>query len=165
VNVGRHEVPSRTATADAVLRVITAVGLAVDAGVHADQAPLYTVVRATISQATLFTVEAAVASAAALLVLVWGRRLGFGLATLVAASALGAGLLYRFVDVGRLGPLPDMYQPVWLPGQLMSVGAEAVATLFGVAGLLVVIGRRRAVLNRRTGLPVPAEGAHPDVVR
>jgi len=28
----------------------------------------------------------------------------------VAASALGAVLLYRYVDVGSLSPLPNMYE-------------------------------------------------------
>jgi hypothetical protein len=37
-------------------------------------------------------------------VLAVGRRVGFGLALVVVARALGAILLYRYVDVGGLGP-------------------------------------------------------------
>ena len=57
------------------------------------------------------------------------RRCWSWLAALaVAASALGAVLLYRYVDVGALGPLPDMYENTWqVPGKLLSAYAEAAA--------------------------------------
>jgi hypothetical protein len=63
------------------------------------------------------------------------RRCWSWLAALaVAASALGAVLLYRYVDVGALGPLPDMYENTWqVPGKLLSAYAEAAA--IGLAGL------------------------------
>jgi hypothetical protein len=39
----------------------------------------------------------------------------------VGASALAAVLLYRYVDLGPLGPLPDMYENTWqVPGKLLS---------------------------------------------
>ncbi|MGH3789612.1 MAG: hypothetical protein ACRDRU_15170 [Pseudonocardiaceae bacterium] len=52
---------------------------------------------------------------------------------LVASSALGAVLLYRYVDLGSLGPLPDMHEPVWYPEKTVSAIAEGVA-----AGVLLV---------------------------
>jgi hypothetical protein len=119
-----------------ILRLLVAAGLAVDAYVHADLAPLYDAIRASVSQGDLFRIEAAAASAAALIVLAWGRRTGFALALLVAASALGAILLYRYVNVGALGPIPNMYEPAWFPEKITAAVAEAAAVVFAAAGLL-----------------------------
>jgi hypothetical protein len=70
-------------------------------------------------------------------VLVWPRRSSWILALLVAASALGAVLLYRYVDVGQLGPLPDMYENTWqVPGKLLSAWAEGAAVVLAGLGLL-----------------------------
>jgi hypothetical protein len=55
----------------------------------------------------------------------------------VGASALGAVLLYRYVDVGALGPLPDLYENTWqVPGKLLSTLAEAAAVVLAGLGLL-----------------------------
>ena len=119
------------------LRVGTAAALAIDAAVHWQNAPAYDAVKATLSQGALFRAEAGVAIATALLVLVWPRRSSWILAVLVAASALGAVLLYRYVDVGQLGPLPDMYENTWqVPGKLLSAWAEAAAVVLAGLGLL-----------------------------
>lgn len=131
-----------------VLRLLTAAGLAVDAYVHAELADTYDPVVAGISQGTLFRAEAAAAALAALLVLVAGRsRLVWAFAFLVAASALGAVLLYRYVDVGSLGPLPDMHEPAWYPKKTVSAVAEAVAAASAAVGL-VTVGRRRTPSRR-----------------
>jgi hypothetical protein len=118
-----------------LLRLVTAAGLAVDAYVHADLAGAYDGISATVSQGTLFRAEAGAASLAALLVVVSGRRAAFALAARVAASALGALLLYRYVDVGQLGPLPNMYEPAWFTEKTVSALAEAVAAVTALAGL------------------------------
>jgi hypothetical protein len=58
-------------------------------------------------------------------------------AVLVAASALGAVVLYRYVDLGALGPLPDMYEDTWqVPGKLLSAYAEGTAVVLAGLGLL-----------------------------
>jgi hypothetical protein len=124
------------------MRVLVAAGLAVDAYVHADLASLYDGVHGSISQGDLFRTEAAVASVAALIVLAVGRRAGFGLAFAVAASALGAIVLYRYVDVGPLGPLPNMYEPAWFTEKSIAAAAEAVATVLAAGGLLWEVRRR-----------------------
>jgi hypothetical protein len=126
-----------------LLRTVTAAGLAVDAYVHADLASAYDAITASISQGTLFLIEAGVASLAAFLVLVFGGRAWFALAALVAASALGALLLYRYVDVGPLGPLPNMYEPVWFPEKTTTAVASAVALVAAVCGLARSAGGRR----------------------
>src|SRR5581483_9364596 len=98
------------------LRLLTAAGLALDAYVHADLAPTYDFSGKGISQGQLFRIEAAAAALAALLLIAFGtRRLVWAYALLVATAGVGAVLLYRYVDVGALGPLRNMYEPVWFP--------------------------------------------------
>jgi hypothetical protein len=121
------------------LRVLTAAGLAVDAYIHADLAELYDPVRHSISQGTLFRIEAGAAAFAALLIVVTGHRVAWAVAFLVAASGLGAILLYRYVDVGTLGPLPNMYEPIWFPKKTVSAVAEAVATAAALAGFVLAV--------------------------
>jgi hypothetical protein len=150
-----------------LLRLITAAGLAADAYIHADLAPAYDGIAATVSQGTLFRAEAGAAALAALLVLALGGRVWFALAALVAASALGAILLYRYVDVGSLGPLPNMYEPVWFAEKTAAAVAAAVATLAAAGGLLGETRLRRP--SARAGAahqPVsarPARGGSPSV--
>jgi hypothetical protein len=118
------------------LRVGTAAALGVDAVVHWQNAPAYEAVGTTITQGTLFRAEAVVAVAAGLLVLLRPRASSWVAALLVAASALGAVLLYRYVDVGALGPLPDMYENTWqVPGKLLSACAEGAAVVLAWLGL------------------------------
>ncbi|MFD5562657.1 hypothetical protein [Kitasatospora griseola] len=119
------------------LQLVTAAALAVSAAIHADLAPGYDVIGAHLTQGTLFRLEAAVAALAALLVLVAGhRRAVWMFAALVSASALGVLLLYRYVDVGAIGPLPNMYEPAWFPEKTTTAIAEAVATVTAIAGFL-----------------------------
>lgn len=128
------------------LRVLGAAALAVDAYVHADLAPGYDAIRADISQGELFRIESGAAALAALLVLLAGRwRPEWAFAFLVAASALGAVLLYRYVDVGRLGPLPNMYEPRWFAEKTASAVAEGVGVAVAAAGFLALRHRRMIV--------------------
>lgn len=109
------------------IRLVTAAGLAVDAYVHADLAGRYDPVRNSISQGDLFRVEAGAASLAALLIVLFARRGTYGFVFVIAASALGAILLYRYVNVGTIGPLPNMYEPIWFTEKVVAAAAEAVA--------------------------------------
>ncbi|MGK4578663.1 hypothetical protein [Kitasatospora sp. HPMI-4] len=141
--------PRRTASGARIatlrlLQVVTAAALAVDAYIHADLAPAYDPVGQQISQGTLFRIEAAAASLAALLVLLLGRRRPVWAFTfLVSISALGAVLLYRYVDVGAIGPLPDMYEPTWFPEKIASAVAVAVAAAASCAGFRIAGPPRR----------------------
>jgi hypothetical protein len=120
-----------------LLRVATAAALGIDAVVHWQDAPAYDAVTATLSQGDLFRVETAAAVAAGLLVLVRPRTSSWLAALLVGTSALAAVLLYRYVDVGPLGPLADMYENTWqVPGKLLSASAEAAAVVLAGLGLL-----------------------------
>jgi hypothetical protein len=120
-------------------RVIVVVGLAYDAYAHLDLAGKFDANIAMISQGMLFRVEAALAVLAALMVIIIRRWVAVIFAMLVAGSALGAVLLYRYFDLGVLGPIPDMYEPAWYPEKTLSAIAEAAAVL--AAGVLLLLLR------------------------
>jgi hypothetical protein len=138
---------ARLAIGSWVLRIATAAALGIDAVVHWQNASAYDAVTGIVSQGELFRAEAALAVVVGLGVLVRPRPSSWLAALLVAASALGAVLLYRYVDVGVLGPLPDMYENTWqVPGKLLSAYAEAAAVVFATLGLLT---HRTPGWNRR----------------
>lgn len=63
----------------------------------------------------------------------------------VALSAFAAVVLYRYVDLPALGPLPAMYEPVWYGEKAASAAAEgAGAVLAGVGLARTRRTRRRA---------------------
>ncbi|MGH3669534.1 MAG: hypothetical protein ACRDSH_02700 [Pseudonocardiaceae bacterium] len=117
-------------------RLVAAAGLIYDAYGHLDLAAGFDANTAAVSQGLLFRVEAVLASVAALLVLISRRRSVSILVALVTASALGAVLLYRYLDVGIIGPLPNMYEPIWYPEKAFSAIAEGGALL--AAGYLLL---------------------------
>lgn len=144
----------------AVLTVVVVAGLAVDAYVHFDLASTYQGVKShTVSQGDLFRAEAAVAVLAAAALLARPRRYTAAIAFLVAAAGAAAVLLYRYVDVGAFGPLPNMYEPIWYPKKTLSAWAEGVAALAALALLIAIdlrarrttqtAGRRFRLLNAR----------------
>jgi hypothetical protein len=111
-----------------ILRLVAALGLAIDAGIHAKLAPQYdAVTTATISQGTLFRIEAGAAALAVVVVLLWRRWPGDLFALLTATAGLAALLVYRYIDVGTLGPFPNMYEPVWFTDKVWAVIGQALA--------------------------------------
>jgi hypothetical protein len=131
-----------------LLALAAAAALGIDAYVHLHDAGFYDSVRSSVlSQGDLFRAEAGMAIAVGAAVLVWPRRaLAWAVAFLVAASAFGAVMLYRYVDVGSLGPLPNMYEPTWTtPYKLMSAYAEGIgAALTGLGLAAVALERMRS---------------------
>lgn len=133
-----------------IIRLLVVAGLLVDAVVHLRLASNYQLAQpAGIGQGNLFRVAAVVAVLAAVYVLVRGTRTAFLVAAAVGLSALGAVVLYRYVDVPSLGPIPSMYEPVWFFQKSLSAVAEAVA------GALALVGAARA--GQRAGA-APAQG-------
>ena len=126
------------------LRLVVAGGLAVDAYVHWNLAPDFdSFVGAGphhVSQGQLFRVEAVLAAIALLLVLFVDHLLAAALAFVTAVGGLAAVLLYRYVDVGAIGPLPDMYDPTWYPEKTISVIAEGIVVL---AAIVLIVGNLR----------------------
>jgi hypothetical protein len=120
-----------------LLRGGVAAMLATDTYVHAKDARNYDFNGPTISQGSLFRIEAGAATMAAAVVLLWHRRTGWLPALTVAASALAAVLIYRYINIGALGPLPNMYEPTWdVPGKQLSAYAEATTTGLALLGLI-----------------------------
>lgn len=118
------------------LRGVTAAGLAVDAVIHLQLASRYQLAAPSgIGQGNLFRIEAVAAVLAALYVLARGSSPAYAAALLIAASALGAVLLYRYVNVPALGPIPSMYEPIWFAKKTSTAVAEAVSTIAAVAGV------------------------------
>jgi hypothetical protein len=118
------EVPRRRVSS-LVLAVLAAAGLAYDAYVHLDLAHVYDHNGDTITQGGLFRLEAALAIAAAVVVLLWDNRLAWLVAGTVGLGGLAAVVLYRYVDVGAVGPVPNMYEPLWYGEKTRSAVAEA----------------------------------------
>ncbi|MGC4958014.1 hypothetical protein ACLQ2P_32870 [Actinomadura citrea] len=128
-----------------ILRLIVAAGLAADAIVHWKFAPDMAFVQGgSIDGDLLFRVQAAVAGVVAVIVLTYAARWAYALAFLVAAGAAGAVVLYYYVDVGALGPLPDMHEPVWYLEKTISLAGEGGAALAALVGVFAAGRGRRA---------------------
>ncbi|MET3143324.1 UNVERIFIED_ORG: hypothetical protein ABIB13_003056 [Arthrobacter sp. UYEF2] len=113
------------------LRVLTALALFIDAGVHIHLAPGYQAASPDgIGQSNLFYLESAAA-------------------VLVALSAFAAVMVYRYVDIPALGPFPEMYDPVWFFEKSLSA-AEGAGALLAVIALLRTAHQRRADAPRRS---------------
>jgi hypothetical protein len=135
------------------VRLVAAAGLAIDAYVHLDLASTYAEAQAPINEGVLFRIEAVMALLAALGVLLTGRRLVLVLGFAISASALAVMLVSRYVDLGPLGPFPDLYDPVWFPEKLWAAFGEGTAGIACLAGILlgsIPAGRER---SDRTACP------------
>jgi hypothetical protein len=114
-------------------------GLGLDAYVHFDLASRYSPIKtSTISQATLFRIEGVVAILAALAIVFRPRRYTAAISAAVAGSALAVLLIYRYADIGSIGPIPGMYEPVWFTEKLVAFWAELGATIAALALLAFV---------------------------
>ncbi|MEV7427438.1 MULTISPECIES: hypothetical protein [unclassified Streptomyces] len=127
----------------ALARLVAAAALAWDAYLHAHLADRYDAVSGSIGQGDLFRIEAGLAALAALLVLAWRRVPGDLFAWVVAAGGLALLLIYRYVDVGALGPFPNMYEPHWYTDKRLAVIAQAIAVLATIYLLLTPVRRTR----------------------
>ena len=124
-------------------RVVVAVALAVDAVVHLRLASGYQQsAPGGIGAGTLFRVEATAAVVVALWVLWRGSRGAYAAALLTGLSALAAVVLYRYVDVPAVGPIPAMYEPVWFFQKSLSAVAEGAAAAVS-AGLVFTFRARK----------------------
>jgi hypothetical protein len=122
----------------AAVRLIAVVGLGIDAYVHLDLASTYSEAEAPISEGILFRAEAVLALLTALALILSARRLSFLLGFVVSASALTLMLVSRYVDLGSLGPFPDLYDPVWFAEKLWAAFGEAAASIASLAGILLL---------------------------
>ncbi|MGH3860494.1 hypothetical protein [Actinokineospora sp.] len=63
------------------------------------------------------------------------------LALLVSAASLAAVVASVYVDLGAIGPFPNMYEPAWHSDKTISAIAEAVSTVTAADALLVARSR------------------------
>jgi energy-converting hydrogenase Eha subunit C len=136
--------PAGVGVLQRVLAAATAVLLAIDAYVHFRDAHFYdSLATSTLSEGNLFRAQAVVAVVVAVALLVRPHPAVWAVAVLVAGSAVGAVLLYTYVDVGALGPLPDLYEPTWAAaGKVASAVAEGLGTLLAIIGFVVAVRTR-----------------------
>ena len=123
-----------------VLTVVAVLGLAYDAKAHLHLAPVYDAVGTSITQGGLFRVEAAAAIVAAVAVLLLDDRRVWLAVGLVGLGGVAAVVLYRYVNVPAIGPIPSMYEPIWFGEKTTSAYAE---------GLVVVAAITREALRGR----------------
>lgn len=132
----------RRGAAEPVVRVLVVAALAVDVVVHVRLADaMQLAAPGGVGGGTLFYTQAAVAAVAALALLLTGHQLAYVLAGLAALSALVPVLLYTYVQVPAIGPIPSMYDPTWHPEKTASAVAEAVAVVLAVVGARLASGR------------------------
>jgi len=133
-----------------VLKLVAAAGLIIDAVVHLLLAAEYDANSGSlISQGDLFRAESAAALLAVLVLFAARGWLAWVLALLVSATALAAVLVYRYADIGAIGPLPDMYEPFWFGKKVLATVAEAGAVVACLAGLVLSLSRRRSAAPPR----------------
>lgn len=125
----------------AAARLLVVAGLAVDAYAHFDLASTYAEAGGVINGGVLFTAEAVVALLAALVVAIYANRASYLAAFAVGASALAALIVSRYVDLGAIGPFPDLYDPVWFGEKVLAAFAEGVASLAALFGLILRVVR------------------------
>jgi len=82
------------------------------------------------------------------------------ISALVAASVAGGGLVpllvYRYYDLGSLGPLPAMYEPAWYPDKTHTAVAQAIAAAAAAVLLVALVVRRK----KNAASPIPqADGS------
>jgi hypothetical protein len=123
-------------------RVIIAAGLAVDAYVHLDLASLYAEAGGTVNEGVLFRAEAVAAMLTAVVVIATGRRAAYLAGLAVAGSALAAMLISRYADLGQIGPLPVLYDPVWFPEKVLAAAAEGAAAGAALAAVITILAAR-----------------------
>lgn len=135
-----------------VLALLAVIPFAIDAAVHASSASFYDPAHGGLfTEGNLFRAETAVAALVGLLLLLRPTTSVWSAALATAASALTAVVLYRYVNVGAIGPIPNLYEPTWqVPGKLLSAYAEASAVLLSTAGLITT---RARALHHRTAQP------------
>jgi hypothetical protein len=130
-------------------RAVVALALGVDAVVHLRLAGGYQQsASGGIGAGNLFRLEAAAAVVVAVWVLWRGSRAALVSAFAVGFSAVAAVVLYRYVDVAALGPIPAMYEPVWFFEKSLSAAAEGLAALMSAIALRALVRDRHVAAAR-----------------
>ena len=141
-----------------VIRVVIALGLAVDAYVHFILAPQYQQAYPDgMGGGTLFRIQAVAAILAGLYVLIRGSRLSYAIAALVALSAFAAVVLSVYIQLPQVGPIPAMYEPLWFFGCRGHSGSSRRRRLLpgSAEGHCTALACERCPRNRSTSERLP----------
>lgn len=131
------------------LVVVAIAGLVIDAWTHFDLASTYRFNRtSTVNEAVLFRIEGALAVIAAVWLLVQPKLLSILFTILLTGGGAFALVLYRYVDVGQQGPIPNMYEPIWTGEKQLSLAGELIALAAALALLGSSLYARRAATQR-----------------
>lgn len=135
---------ARVSAVDLVLRVLAVAGLAISAYVHLHLAHLYTTLGDTITQGDLFRVQGVIAAVVAVWLLVTGSRWAWWTAGVVSAVSFAAVIVYHYVNVGAIGPFPNMHDASWEPSpdKMLSAVAEAAVVVLVLVWWAAVDRRR-----------------------
>lgn len=149
---------NRSAVRIALIAIVV-VGLAIDAYVHFHLASAFKHNKtSTLSETDLFRAEASVAIIAAVALLIRPHRYTAAFAFLVAAAGTAAVVVYRYVNIPAIGPIPRMYDPYWIPAEkTLSLIAEAVAALAALA-LVMMFSTRTSSAAPQSRTPVHGRG-------
>jgi hypothetical protein len=128
-----------------------AAGLGIDAFTHLDLAHLYQAnTTGTVNEGVLFQIEAVLAIVAGLWILMRPGVLSAGFTLLVAGGGAFVLVLYRYVNVGKIGPIPNMYDPGWFTEKKWSLAGELIAVGASLVLLVLALVSHRA--SRRAGV-------------
>lgn len=126
-----------------MLRTVAAVGLAIGAYVHADQAGVYGVafdreaLRA-VPLGNLFVLQAVVGLLCCAWLAVSGSLRAWLAVLVVSGGSFLAVTVSRYVPIPGLGPIPSLYEPAWTEPALVSAVAEGASAAACVAALIVL---------------------------
>ena len=125
-----------------ILRGLSVAALGISSYVHIHLADNYPYI-GTISGTQMFYAQGITAAVIALALLITGHRLVWVAAAALGIASFAAVMLYRYTDLGAIGPLPNMHDPTWQPSpdKLLSAVVEAALPVLWLASELV---RRRA---------------------
>lgn len=131
------------------LRVLAAAALGISAYVHLHVAHLYDY-GSNLTGTQMFYAQGVVAAIVAVALLVTGNKWVWAAAALVGLVSFAAVMTYRYVDVGAIGPVPNMYDATWQPSpdKLLSAIAEISVPVWWLLHLATARdsapGRRRS---------------------
>lgn len=153
---GPHPELNRAALADVrldmavLLRVLAGTALAVSGYVHLHLAHRYGY-PGTITGEQLFVAQGIAALALAAGIVVTGNRWLWAAGAALGLASFAAVMVYRYVDLGAIGPLPNMYDATWQPSpdKLLSAVAEITVPLLWAVHLMTGQAARRRGVARR----------------
>jgi hypothetical protein len=126
------------------LILIAVVGLGIDAYTHLDLAKLYSGnTTGTVNEGVLFQIEASLAIVAGLWLLVRPGILSVVFTLLITGGGAAALLVYRYVNVGKIGPIPNMWEPIWTTEKQWSLAGELIAFAAALVLLASAVAKRR----------------------